>query len=201
LTLIAGANGSGKSTLTSSNPDIFGSIPLLDPDAIARTIQSTVAGPSAIAAARQALQSIEQHLRGGQDFAVETTLSGKNYLRVMLDARALGFEVVLVYIGTETVETNLDRIANRVLAGGHNIPETDVRRRYQRSLSNAPIAISRARPWDPLRQYHRAGISACRCNRRRQSRMAWVLAQMGRGHPESGRVRGLRKGTPMNVGL
>jgi len=144
LTLIAGANGSGKSTLTSSNPDIFASIPLLDPDAIARTIQSTVAGPSAIAAARQALQSVEQHLRDGQDFAVETTLSGKNYLRVMLDARALGFEVVLVYIGTETVETNLDRIANRVLAGGHNIPETDVRRRYQRSLSNAPLAISRA---------------------------------------------------------
>ena len=111
LTLIAGANGSGKSTLTSSNPDIFASIPLLDPDAIARTIQSTVAGPSAIAAARQALQSVEQHLRDGQDFAVETTLSGKNYLRVMLEARALGFEVVLVYIGTETVETNLDRIA------------------------------------------------------------------------------------------
>ena len=143
MTLIAGANGSGKSTLTSSNPDIFASIPLLDPDAIAKTIQSTAAGP-AIAAARQALQSIEQHLRDGQDFAVETTLSGKNYLRVMLDARALGFEVVLVYIGTETVETNLARIANRVLAGGHNIPETDVRRRYQRSLSNAPIAISRA---------------------------------------------------------
>jgi predicted ABC-type ATPase len=92
LTLIAGANGSGKSTLTSSNPDIFASIPLLDPDAIARTIQSTVAGPSAIAAARQALQNIKQHLRDGQDFAVETTLSGKNYLRVMLDARALGFD-------------------------------------------------------------------------------------------------------------
>jgi predicted ABC-type ATPase len=144
LTLIAGANGSGKSTLTSSNPDFFASIPLLDPDAIARTIQSTVAGPSAIAAARQALQKIKDHLRDGQDFAVETTLSGKNYLRVMLDAQALGFEIVLVYIGTEAVETNLTRIANRVLAGGHNIPETDVRRRYQRSFRNAPIAISRA---------------------------------------------------------
>jgi predicted ABC-type ATPase len=144
LTLIAGANGSGKSTLTSSNPDIFASIPLLDPDAIARTIQSRVEGSSAIAAARQALQSIKQHLRHGQDFAVETTLSGKNYLRVMLEAHTRGFEVVLVYIGTETVETNLARIANRVLAGGHDIPETDVRRRYQRSLRNAPIAISRA---------------------------------------------------------
>lgn len=37
----------------------------------------------------------------------------------MLAARNLGFEVVLVYIGTETVEINLARIANRVLAGGH----------------------------------------------------------------------------------
>jgi predicted ABC-type ATPase len=126
------------------NPDIFASIPLLDPDAIARTIQSTVAGPSAIAAGRQALQNIRHHLRDGKTFAVETTLSGKNYLQMMLDARERGFEVVLVYIGTEAVETNLARIANRVLAGGHDVPETDVRRRYQRSLRNAPIAISRA---------------------------------------------------------
>ena len=101
LTLIAGANGCGKSTLTCSNPDMFASIPLLDPDAIARTIQSTVDAPSAIAAARQVLQDIRQHLRARQDFAVETTLSGKNYLRVMLDAHARGFEVVLVYIGDE----------------------------------------------------------------------------------------------------
>ena len=123
---------------------MFASIPLLDPDAIARTIQSTVDAPSAVAAARQVLQDIRQHLRARQDFAVETTLSGKNYLRVMLDAHARGFEVVLVYIGAETVEINLVRIANRVLAGGHNIPEIDVRRRYQRSLRNAPVAISRA---------------------------------------------------------
>jgi predicted ABC-type ATPase len=34
-------------------------------------------------------------------FSVETTLSGKNYLEMMLDARARGFEVVLVYIGTD----------------------------------------------------------------------------------------------------
>lgn len=62
----------------------------------------------------------------------------------MLNARNLGFEVVLVYIGTEIVEINLARIANRVLAGGHDVPEADVRRRYQRSLKNVPIAISRA---------------------------------------------------------
>ncbi len=144
FTLIAGANGSGKSTLTSSNPDIFAAFPVLDPDAIARTIQSTVTASSAIAAGRQALQVAKQLLRDQKSFAVETTLSGKNYLQMMLDAHALGFEVVLVYIGTETVEINLARIANRVVAGGHDVPEADVRRRYQRSLENVSTAISRA---------------------------------------------------------
>ena len=144
FTLIAGANGSGKSTLTNSNPDIFASFPILDPDAIARTIQSTITASSAITAGRQALQIAKQLLHDQKSFAVETTLSGKNYLQMMLDARNLGFEVVLVYIGTETVEINLARIINRVLVGGHDVPESDVRRRYQRSLKNAPIAISRA---------------------------------------------------------
>jgi predicted ABC-type ATPase len=48
--------------------------------------------------------------------------------------------VVLIYIGTESAEINLARIARRVLAGGHNVPEMDVRRRYLRSLQNLPAA-------------------------------------------------------------
>lgn len=62
----------------------------------------------------------------------------------MIDARLGGFEIVLVYIGTENVEINLARIKNRVLAGGHDVPEKDVRRRYKRSFENLPIAIQRA---------------------------------------------------------
>jgi predicted ABC-type ATPase len=63
---------------------------------------------------------------------------------MMVDARARGFEVVLVYIGTESVELNLARIRDRVLAGGHDVPETDVRRRYLRSFQNLAIALTRA---------------------------------------------------------
>jgi predicted ABC-type ATPase len=63
---------------------------------------------------------------------------------MMIDARLAGFEIVLVYIGTENVEINLARIRNRVLAGGHDVPEKDVRRRYKRSFENLPIAIKRA---------------------------------------------------------
>ena len=63
---------------------------------------------------------------------------------MMLDARRSGFEIVLVYIGTENVEINLARIRDRVIAGGHDVPEPDVRRRYKRSFKNLPIAARRA---------------------------------------------------------
>ena len=143
LTIIAGANGCGKSTLTSRSSFIY-KTPLLDPDAISKALQPTIPGASAVAAARQVLISAGKHIEKGESFAVETTLAGKHYLQMMVDARIHGFEVVLVYIGTENVEINLARIRNRVLAGGHDVPESDVRRRYQRSFENFPTAIERA---------------------------------------------------------
>jgi predicted ABC-type ATPase len=144
LTFIAGANGSGKTTLTRWNSEIFSQIPLLDPDAIAIMQPANTSSLLPLAAGRQALRSAAKHLNNDESFAVETTLSGKIYLRMMLDAKARGFEVVLVYIGTENVEINLQRIRNRVLAGGHGVPESDVRRRYKRSLNNLAAAIRRA---------------------------------------------------------
>jgi predicted ABC-type ATPase len=142
--LIAGANGSGKTTLTRWNVELFKDIPVLDPDSIGKTLQPTASTAFPIAGARQVLRSANDQLRQAKSFAVETTLSGKNYLRMMLDAHRRGFEIVLVYIGTENIEINLGRIRDRVLAGGHDVPEADVRRRYQRSLANLPIAVKRA---------------------------------------------------------
>lgn len=144
LTFIAGANGSGKTTLTRWNSELFKEIPPLDPDAIANTLQTATPALLPIAAARYVLRAAGQHLKKAESFAVETTLAGKNYLHMMLDARSRGFEIVLVYIGTENVEINLARIRNRVLAGGHNVPEEDVRRRYRRSFENLQLAIKRA---------------------------------------------------------
>jgi predicted ABC-type ATPase len=84
------------------------------------------------------------YLARGESFSVETTLSGKNYLKMMADARRRGFEIVLIYIGTDRVEINLARIAKRVRGGGHDVPEADVRRRYVRSFENLPTAANRA---------------------------------------------------------
>jgi predicted ABC-type ATPase len=143
FTLIAGANGAGKSTLTSGNPEIFSASPLLDPDTFTKPLHST-SSATPIAAGREVLRLAKTYLERGESFSVETTLSGKNYLEMMVAARARGFEVVLVYIGTDRVEINLARIAKRVQGGGHNIPEADVRRRYARSFENLPVAANRA---------------------------------------------------------
>jgi predicted ABC-type ATPase len=105
FTLIAGPNGSGKSSLTVGTPDIFKHFPVLDPDAIARTIQVDSKASSALAAGRQALSQAASYLQAGQNFAVETTLSE---LRASFASSC------------------------------------DIRRRYERSLRNLPLAVSRA---------------------------------------------------------
>jgi len=118
LTVIAGANGAGKSTLTAGNLDIFGAIPLLNPDVFVNILHANGREISAISAGKEVLRLAKEHLARRESFAVETTLSGKNYLQMMQYARAIdrGFEVVLIYIGTRSVEINLARIAKRVLA-------------------------------------------------------------------------------------
>lgn len=144
LTLIAGANGSGKTTLTRWNSELFRPTPVLDPDSIANTLQAATTGLPSVAAGRQTLKTAKRHLENAQSFAVETTLAGRGYLQMMLDAKKRNFEIVLVYIGTENVGINLQRIRNRVLLGGHDVPEHDVRRRYLRSFANLPFAMERA---------------------------------------------------------
>jgi predicted ABC-type ATPase len=145
LTIIAGANGGGKTTLTRWDRKTFASIPILDPDAIGKTLQSTVPSTFPIASARHVLNAAKQHLSRAESFAVETTLSGHTYLQMTSNPRFRPSTIiVLVYIGTENVEINLARIRNRVLAGGHDVPESDVRRRYQRSFNNLPIAMEHA---------------------------------------------------------
>ncbi len=142
--MVAGANGSGKSSITRWNPDLLRQFPIIDPDAIARTIQVEPNASSSIEAGKQALREAKGYLESSQSFGVETTLSGHTYLRMMDEARERGFDVILIYIGTANPEINVARVARRVELGGHNVPETDITRRYYRSLRNFPLAMSRA---------------------------------------------------------
>jgi predicted ABC-type ATPase len=137
LTIVAGSNGCGKSTLTSSARDKFQQVPVLDPDAIAKSIQETVtANNSDIEAGKRVLRRAEELIVSRQSFTVETTLSGSTYLKMATRAKEAGFNIMVVFVGTASVEINIERVKARVEKGGHDVPEQDQRRRFPRTLAN-----------------------------------------------------------------
>ncbi|NJL78293.1 MAG: AAA family ATPase [Richelia sp. RM2_1_2] len=140
LIIIAGPNGSGKSTLTRRTLR-DSNLPVIDPDAIAREINPTSPESAAIRAGREAINQINNYLDNNQSFIAETTLSGNNYLKVMDKAKKKGFEVSLIYIGVDNVNTNISRVQLRARRGGHNVPPDDIRRRYERSMNNLAKAL------------------------------------------------------------
>ena len=112
---------------------------MVDPDAIAREHSL-----SAIGAGRKAIEIVRDHLGAARSFSVETTLSGQAHRAMIAEARARGYRIELNYVGTSDVTINLERIRLRVEAGGHDVPEDDVRRRYERSLVHAPTVAADA---------------------------------------------------------
>jgi predicted ABC-type ATPase len=119
-------------------------IPVLDPNATARTLRPDAPDWAATQAEREALRLQREFLERGRSFAVETTCAGTAILCLMEDARHHRFAVQLLYIGIEDVQTAIDRIAVQVTRGGHHIPAIDVRRRYNRSLGHLRAEIERA---------------------------------------------------------
>jgi predicted ABC-type ATPase len=99
---------------------------------------------AALAAGREALLRQERFLKQSISFALETTLSGNRVLRLTEEARGHGYAVQLIFVGIDQVETNVERVAERVARGGHHVPADDVRRRYVRSMANLLPAVRRA---------------------------------------------------------
>jgi predicted ABC-type ATPase len=137
LTIIAGSNGCGKSTLTAGSRDKFQQAPILDPDAIAKSIQDSLPYENSnIEAGKRVLLRAEELIDASQSFTVETTLSGSTYLRMAERAKRAGFNIMVVFVGTASVEINIQRVKARVAKGGHDVPEEDQRRRFPRTLAN-----------------------------------------------------------------
>ena len=93
------------------------------------------------------LEEIELHANRGEDFGFETTLSGLTNLELIRHLRQRGYEVHIFFLWLPTVDLAMSRIQDRVLKGGHDVPEPVVRRRFDRSIQNffvryRPIASS-----------------------------------------------------------
>jgi predicted ABC-type ATPase len=94
-----------------------------------------------VQAGREAVRLQEALLTEGADFAMETTLAGHRELALLQRAMEASYKVTLVYIGVDSTDMLLGRIAQRVTEGGHDVPTEDVDRRYIRSLANLAVAL------------------------------------------------------------
>src|ERR1035441_7241639 len=112
--LIAGCNGAGKTTFAKEFlPTEVKCLRFLNADEIARGLSPLKPSAGAVRAARLLLTQVDECLRRRETFALETTLSGKTYIRQFVRARELGFEIELHYLWLSSRSEAIDRVATR----------------------------------------------------------------------------------------
>ncbi|MCM2370699.1 AAA family ATPase [Aporhodopirellula aestuarii] len=145
--VIAGPNGAGKTTFAMSYLNAFaGCREFLNADLIAAGLSPFNPDSQAIPAGRLMLGRIEELNRQRATFAIETTLAGRGHAQRLARLKSeCGFQIELIFVWLPTADFAVDRVANRVRQGGHNIPEPVIRRRFDQGISNfakhyAPVA-------------------------------------------------------------
>ena len=137
LYIIAGCNGAGKTTASLTMlPEIWKCREFVNADEIAKGLSPYNPEGVAIEAGRLMLKRIDYLLEGEESFSIETTLSTKSYKGLIQRAHKRGFKVQLLFFWLPTPETAIERVVQRVLEGGHNIPTDVIRRRYQAGIDN-----------------------------------------------------------------
>ncbi len=143
--IIAGPNGAGKTTFARKFLPRYAECKnFINADLIAQGLSPFAPEAAAFPAGRMMLEEIQRFSKRGDDFSFETTLSGTTYLNLIRRLRAQGYAVHILFLWLPGVELALSRVRDRVLEGGHNVPEPIVRRRYERSIKNF-LRVYRAR--------------------------------------------------------
>jgi predicted ABC-type ATPase len=142
LIIIAGPNGAGKSTIFPAiqnagkidgafQPNEIPANNYVNPDNLAKDNHL-----DKISAGKLAIEEIDKHINNNNNFAIETTLSGKYLLAKVKRAKSKGYRVFLVFISLDSYELSVARVIQRALLGKHYIPVDTIIQRYRKSLSN-----------------------------------------------------------------
>ena len=135
--VIAGPNGAGK---TSSAPDLLqeavGIDAFVNADVIAEGLAAFSPESAAFVAGRIMLRRIEELARAREDFAFESTLAGRSAHRLLTGLVGVGYDVHIFYLWLPSPDLAVARVRRRVEAGGHDVPEPVIRRRFWKSLVN-----------------------------------------------------------------
>jgi len=135
--IIAGPNGAGKTTFANEFlPNEAGCPIFINADIIATGLSSLRPTVAAIRAGRMMLEEIKTHAKQGDNFAFETTLSGRTYVSMIRAWRRQKYQVKLIFLSLANPEEAIGRVAERVAQGGHYVPDEVVRRRFYSGLNN-----------------------------------------------------------------
>jgi len=167
LIVLGGPNGAGKTTAAMTVlPEALRCLEFLNADEIARGLSPLNPGSVRIQASRLMLGRAEQLLSRRVSFAFESTLAAQTPRRLIQRAKATGYRIILLYFWLSSPELALKRVAERVDAGGHDIPEPDSAavtsaawRTLTRSIETWPMSgwflTTAATPWPSWRRVPR----------------------------------------------
>jgi predicted ABC-type ATPase len=137
IVIIAGPNGVGKTTFAREYlPNEVGCPVFVNADLIAAGLEPFQPEIAAIRAGRLMLREIHEHVRRGDNFSFESTLSGLSYARLIPQWRKRGYKVKMIYLQLPDVKIAIERVQARVKQGGHSVPEDVIRRRFLSGLEN-----------------------------------------------------------------
>jgi predicted ABC-type ATPase len=137
--VLAGVNGAGKSSIGGAAL-LARNAPYFNPDLAARALLQAHPGMDQETANAHAWamgrDGLARALDAGLNFAFETTLGAATFTDMLLAGAAAGAQVHVWYAGLSSVELHMQRVQERVAAGGHDIPEQKIRERYVNSRAN-----------------------------------------------------------------
>ena len=137
IIIIAGPNGAGKTTFALEFLPNEASCPVfVNADLIAAGLSPFRPELVAVRAGRLMLQQIGEHVRRGDSFAFETTLSGRGHARRIPRWRTMGYRVKLLFLRLPTPEMAIARVAHRVSGGGHDVPKSAIVWRFSSGWRN-----------------------------------------------------------------
>lgn len=135
LFIISGCNGAGKTTASYSMlPEMLDCFQFVNSDEFAKSLSPFNPEAATFTAGRYMLQKIDYLFKRKADFCIETTLATRSLLKMIEQAKGNGYTVAILYMWLESPELAISRVKARVEAGGHNIPENIIRRRYKMGM-------------------------------------------------------------------
>ena len=132
LVMLAGPNGAGKTTFYEAHLATLG-LPFINADNLSWTL-----GLTAYEAANEAERIREIYIKKRIGFVSETVFSDPVGAKLAFLSRAVeaGFDVHLIFIQIRDVELSCARVRDRVAAGGHDVPEDKLKKRFKRTQTN-----------------------------------------------------------------